>query len=73
MDCIGLIMVNADRIWLDGMVAPGSDYRLYLTPKYVETGPGFQTIKAQSLQIGPTKAVENFSPDLTDGVNVTNY
>jgi len=73
MGCIGVIMVNADRIWLDGKVAPGPDYRLYLTPKYVETGPGFQTIKAQSLQIGPIKAFENFSLDLPDGVDVTNY
>ena len=31
-----VIMVNADRIWLDGKVAPGPDYRLYLTLKYVE-------------------------------------
>ena len=34
-----VIMVNADRILLDSNVAPGPDYRLYLTPKYVETGP----------------------------------
>ena len=69
----GVVMVNADRIWLSGRVAPGPDYRLYLTPKYVETGPRFQTIKAQSLQIGPIKAFENFSLDLPDGVDVTNY
>jgi hypothetical protein len=42
-------------------------------PKYVETGPGFQTIKPQSLQIRPIKAFENFSLDLPDGVDVTNY
>ena len=69
----GMIMINADRIWLDGKVAPGSDYCLYLTLKYVETGPGFQTIKAQSQQIRPIKVVENFSLDLPDGVDVTNY
>ena len=45
----GVIMVDADRIWLDGKVAPRLDYRLYLAPKYVETGPGFQTLMAQSL------------------------
>ena len=66
-------MVNADRIWLDGKVAPGPDYRLYLTPKYAETGPEFQTIKAQSMQIVPIEAFENFSLDLPDGVDVTNY
>ena len=56
----GVIMGNADCIWLDGKVAPGPDYRLYLAPKYVETGVGFQNIKAQSIQIGPVKAYENF-------------
>ena len=61
-----------DRIWFDGTIAPGADYRLYLTPKYVETGPGFPTIYAQPLQIGPIKAYENFSLDFPDGVNVTN-
>ena len=66
-------MFNADRIWLDGKLAPRPHYCLYLTPKYAETGPGFQTIKAQSLQIGPIKAFENFSLDPPDGVGVTNY
>ena len=68
-----MIMVNSDRIWLDGKVVPGLDYRLYLTPKYVETGSGFQAIRAQSLQIGLIKAFENFSLDLPDEVDVTNY
>ena len=52
---------------------PGPDYRLYLTPKYVETGAGFQNIKAQSIQIGLVKAFENFSLKLPDGVDATNY
>ena len=69
----GVIMVNADCIWLDGKIALGPDYRLYLTPKYVETGAGFQNIKAQSIQIGPVKAFENFSRDLPDGVDATKY
>ena len=69
----GVIMGNADCIWLDGKIAPGPDYRLYLTPKYVETGAGFQNIKAQSIQIGPVKAFENFSLDLPDGLDATNY
>ena len=68
-----LIMVNADRVWRDGKTAPGPDYRLYLTPKYVETGAGFQTTKAQSIQAGPVKAFENFSFDLPDGLDATNY
>jgi hypothetical protein len=33
----GQIMVNDSHIWLDGEIAPGPDYRLYLTPSFVET------------------------------------
>jgi hypothetical protein len=34
----GVIMANADHIWLGAEISPGPDYRLYLIPKYVETG-----------------------------------
>ena len=34
----GVIMVKAGQIWLDDEISPGPDYRLYLIPKYVETG-----------------------------------
>ena len=66
-------MVDVVCILLDSNVAKGADYCLYLTPKYVETGPGFQTIKVQSMQIRTIKAFENFSLGLSDGVDVTNY
>lgn len=43
------IKVNAERVCRNIKVVPGSDYRLYLTPKYVENRPGFSTIEEQSL------------------------
>ena len=69
----GVIMANADRIWLDGEISPGPDYRLYLIPKYVETGAEFLQIKADSTQIGPIKAFENFALDIPADVEVTNF
>ena len=69
----GVIMANADRIWLDGEISPGPDYRLYLIPKYVETGAEFLQIKADSTQIGPIKAFENFALDVPADVEVTNF
>ena len=56
-------MVNDTHIWLDGEIAPGPDYRLYLTPSFVETEEGFLAIKAESWRIGAVKAFENFEPD----------
>ena len=36
------------------------DYKLNLTPKYVDTKAGFEAIKAQSVRVGDIKAFENF-------------
>ena len=33
-------MISATRSWFGRKVAKGADYRLYLTPKYVENKPG---------------------------------
>jgi hypothetical protein len=69
----GVIMANADQIWLDGEISPGPDYRLYLTPKYVETGSEFLQIKADSTQIGPIKVVVNFALDFPADVEASNF
>ena len=37
----GTIMVNANKIWLDGTVSSGPDYRLYLVPEFVDDGVAF--------------------------------
>jgi hypothetical protein len=69
----GVIMANADRAWLDCEILPGPDYRLYLITKYVETGSGFLETKAESTQIGPIKAFENFALDIVADVEIANF
>ena len=69
----GKIMANASKIWLDGEVAPGPDYRLYLTPEFVETEADFLKIKSQSTMVGSVKAFKNFSLTLPEGVVVADY
>ena len=46
--CCGILCGVGNRIWFDVKIEPRPDYRLYLTPKYVETCARFQTISAQS-------------------------
>ena len=43
----GTIMMNANKIWLDGTISPGPDYHLYLAPAFVDDGVGFLAIKAE--------------------------
>ena len=69
----GQINVSADRIWLDGKIAPGPDYRLYMTPKFVETEADFLAIKDSSVEVAPIKAFENFSVDVPMQVDVSRF
>ena len=51
----GTIMMNANKIWLDGTISSGPDYRLYLALEFVDDGPGLLVIKAESRQIGAVR------------------
>jgi len=69
----GTIMVNANKIWLDGTISPGPDYRLYLALEFVDDGAGFLAIKAESRQIGAVKTFENFGLDLPPAIDLGEY
>ncbi|MDA9639598.1 DM13 domain-containing protein [SAR116 cluster bacterium] len=69
----GRVMINNRRVWLDGKVSPGPDYRLYLTPQFVDDEAGFLAIKDSSRQIGPIRAFSNFSLMLPEDVDASRY
>lgn len=69
----GTLFLSDNRATLEGEVSPGPDYRLYLTPKFVETGDGFRAIKSQSKEVARIKGFKNFSYELPQGVNVNDY
>ena len=57
----GTARINRERVWLEGRIAPGPDYRLYLMPEFVEDEDSFLAIKSRAVDIGPVKAFFNFS------------
>ena len=67
------IMMNANKIWLDGTISPGPNCRLYPAPEFVDDGAGFLAIKAKSRQIGMVKAFENFVLDLPPAIDLDEY
>jgi hypothetical protein len=69
----GAIMMNANKICLDGTISPGPDYRLYFAPEFVDDGTGFLAIKAESWQIGTVKTFENFALDLPPAIDLGEY
>lgn len=58
---------------LQGRVTPGPDYKLYLTPKYVDTKADFEAVKSQSVRVGDIKAFENFRLRVPPSVNAKDY
>ena len=56
----GTLYVGPDSIALDGRLAPGPDYRLYLSPQFVETESAFLALKSQMVEVGPVRTFENF-------------
>ena len=69
----GKINVSDTKIWLEGKIAAGPDYRLYMTPRFVETEADFLAIKDHSVEIAPIKAFENFAVDVPMDVRVQDY
>lgn len=64
----GEVSVGPAAVSLMGRIAPGPAYKLYLAPRFVETGEEFKRIKGQSLVLGDVKTFDNFIVPAAGGV-----
>lgn len=69
----GVVSIGANAISLMGRLAPGPDYKLYLSPEFVETEADFNRLKDSMVRVGDVKTFENFVVDLPPGVKPENY
>ncbi len=64
----GTVSVGPRYITLMGRLSPGPDYKLYLSPEFVETEADFNRLKSAMVRVGDVKTFENFvvevSPDI---------
>ncbi|RPH45385.1 MAG: hypothetical protein EHM87_06710 [Burkholderiales bacterium] len=56
----GTVSIGARSIVLAGRLAPGPDYKLYLSPTFVETEADFVRLKSTMVRVGDVKTFENF-------------
>lgn len=56
----GSVAVSKSAIALMGKVSPGPDYKLYLSPEFVETEADFNRLKPKMARVGDVKTFENF-------------
>jgi hypothetical protein len=69
----GRVSVGPQAISLEGRLAPGPDYKLYLSPEFVETEADFLRWKPSMLRVGDVKTFDNFLVPLPVGVDPARY
>jgi hypothetical protein len=69
----GEVRISANRIAFEGKLAPGPDYKLYLSKDYVDTRDGFLAVKKQAVRLGDVKTFDRFIVDVPPGVDVGAY
>lgn len=69
----GEVAVSATAVALEGRVAPGPDYKLYLSPEFVETEADFERVKPRMMRVGDVRTFENFVVALPPGVDPAAY
>ena len=69
----GKVTVGREAITLAGKLAPGPDYKLYLSPEFVETEAEFLRLKSRMVRMGEVKTFENFVVPVPAGIDPAGY
>jgi len=69
----GRVSVGRTAVSLAGKVSPGPDYKLYLSPEFVDTKDDFLKVKDRSQRLGDVKTFENFIVRVPDSVDPARY
>ena len=69
----GTVTVGPQSVTLMGSLAPGPDYKLYLSPEFVETEADFMRLKARMALVGDVRTFENFVVRVPDSIDVSSY
>jgi hypothetical protein len=69
----GKISFSKKSAMFIGELAPGPDYKLYLSPTFIETEAEFVANKASMLQVGDVKTFDRFLLTLPEQTDLTQY
>lgn len=69
----GEVFIGREQVSLQGQVSPGPDYRLYLSPRFVETEAEFLAAKPQMTEVGNVRTFDNFIVKLPEAVDPTRF
>ena len=69
----GTLSVGNKNIVLAGKLAPGPDYKLYLSPEFVETEANFMRLKARMVRVGNVLTFENFIVPVPETIDISSF
>lgn len=69
----GEVTISSSAVALQGRLAPGPDYKLYLSPVFVQTEAEFEREKPRMKRVGDVKTFENFVLPLPPGTDPAAY
>lgn len=69
----GAVSIGPQTISLVGKLAPGPDYKLYLSPEFVQTEADFKRLKPQMVRVGDVKTFNNFIVPVPQGVDPAKF
>ena len=69
----GTVSVSSASIALAGELAPGPDYKLYLSPEFVETEADFKRLRSSMVRVGDVKTFKNFLIAVPENVDPARY
>jgi hypothetical protein len=69
----GTVSVGSRFIALVGKLSPGPDYKLYLSPQFVETESDFNRLKPDMVRVGDVKTFDNFVVPVQPGIDPSSF
>ena len=69
----GIVSISPTAISLTGRLAPGPDYKLYLSPEFVETETDFNRLRESMVRVGDVKTFENFVVAVPASIDLRKY
>ena len=67
------VTVSKNEIIVNGSIAPGPDYKLYLTKEFVEQEEEFLFIRDKSKYIAEVKTFKNFVITIPENIDINDY
>lgn len=70
----GDFFISKNEIAFKGEMAPGPDYKLYLSPSYTESEQEFlDIVKHKSIQVSAVKSFDGFIISVPNGIDIEQY